>query len=318
MKYSIPLLWVKDSCMQPPFLQSGDTIGIVSTARWVSPEQLAPAIALFESWGLRVKVAPNVGTQHFQLAGEDATRLADFQSMLDDDDVKAIIISRGGYGTVRLVDAIDWGKYDKNPKWIAGYSDITVLLNRLSNVGIASIHSTMPISFPDATVEALDNLKAALFGDLREIIWQGTLFAGEAEAEIVGGNLSVIYSQLGSVTQLDTQGKILFIEDVDEMLYHTDRMLMAMKRAGLFNQIKGVIVGGFTQMKDNTKDFGFSTENPWGASVSEMMMEFFEPLNIPVVMDFPAGHLSDNRAFFMGKKARLEAQKEISKLVFPA
>lgn len=304
--------------MQPPFLQSGDTIGIVSTARWVSPDQLAPAIALFESWGLRVKVAPNVGTQHFQLAGEDAVRLSDFQSMLEDDDVKAIIISRGGYGTVRLIDSIDWRKYDENPKWIAGYSDITVLLNRLSNEGIASIHSTMPISFPDATQEALDNLKAALFGDLREMTWQGTLFAGTAEAEIVGGNLSVIYSQLGSSTQLDTRGKILFIEDVDEMLYHTDRMLMALKRAGLFNQIKGVIVGGFTQMKDNTQEFGFSTDNPWGAGVSDMMKEFFEPIKIPVVVDFPAGHLSDNRAFFMGKMARLEAHQEISKLVFPA
>ena len=160
-------------------------------------------------------------------------------------------------------------------------------------------------------------MKASLFGDLREITWQGTLFAGTAEAEIVGGNLSVIYSQLGSPTQLNTRGKILFIEDVDEMLYHTDRMLMALKRAGLFSQIKGVIAGGFTQMKDNTKAYGFSTENPWGADVTEMMKEFFEPLEIPVVMHFPAGHLSDNRAFFMGKMARLEARKENSKLVFP-
>jgi muramoyltetrapeptide carboxypeptidase len=317
VKHYIPLLWVKDSCMQPPFLQSGDTIGIVSTARWVSPEQLAPAIALFESWGLRVKVAPNVGTKTFQLAGNDATRLADLQAMLDDKEVKAIIISRGGYGTVRLIDQIDWTFFDQNPKWIAGYSDITVLLNRLSNQGFSAIHSTMPISFPDATKEALDNLKAALFGELNEMTWEGGLFAGQAEGEIVGGNLSVIYSQLGSATQLKAKGKILFLEDVDEMLYHTDRMLMGLKRAGVLDGIVGLIAGGFTQMKDNTLAFGFSLENPWGADVEDMFREFFGPMGVPVASQFPAGHLADNRAFYMGKKASLKVDNKNCRLVFP-
>jgi len=304
--------------MQPPFLQSGDTIGIVSTARWVSPEQLAPAISLFESWGLRVKVAPNVGTKQFQLAGTDAERLADLQAMLNDEELKAIIVSRGGYGTVRLIDGLDWTFFDKKPKWIAGYSDITVLLNRLTNEGIACIHSTMPISFPDATAAALDNLKAAFFGTLSGVEWTGGLFEGEACAEVVGGNLSVIYSQLGSPTQLDAKGKILFIEDVDEMLYHTDRMLMGLKRAGVFEGMVGVIAGGFTQMKDNTTAYGFSLENPWGADVRDMLIEFFRPLGIPVAMDFPAGHLSDNRAFYMGKRAVFMSGKEICSLVFPA
>jgi muramoyltetrapeptide carboxypeptidase len=302
--------------MYPPFLQPNDTIGIVATARWVTAEQLQPAIALFQSWGFRVKVAPAVFEKNFQLAGNDAVRLAALQQMLDDPEIKAVVIARGGYGTVRVVDAIDWTAFLKHPKWVCGYSDITVLLNVLTNKGFGAIHSTMPISFPDATPEALEQLRRCLVGEKVPIVWEGSGQKGNAEGPVVGGNLSVIYSQLGSATQLDTRGKILFLEDVDEMLYHIDRMLVGLKRAGLFEGCTGVVFGGFTQMKDNTASYGFSVENPWGFSVEEMAMEYLGGLHIPIGFGFPAGHLNDNRAFYQGCLAQLEVRESSSTLFF--
>lgn len=302
--------------MYPPFLQPNDTIGIVATARWVTQEQMQPAIALFESWGFRVQVSPAVFEKNHQLAGNDAVRLAALQEMLDNPEIKAIVVARGGYGTARIVDELDWTSFLSHPKWVCGYSDITVLLNALTNKGIAAIHSTMPISFPDATPEALEQLRRCLVGEKVPIVWQSTGLAGSAEGEVVGGNLSVIYSQLGSCTQLDTRGKILFLEDVDEMLYHIDRMMVGLKRGGLFREVKGVIFGGFTQIKDNTKAFGFSTDNPWGVGIAEMALAHLVGLNVPVSFGFPAGHLADNRAFYEGLPASLVVEEGHSRLVF--
>jgi len=189
----------------PPFLKSGDCIGIAATARWVSAEQLQCALDLFSSWGLRVKVASNVLTPNFQLAGSAQERASGLQELLDDDDVQAIIIARGGYGTVHTVDSLDFSRFEQNPKWIAGYSDITVLHSHLNSRGVATIHSTMPISFPDATKEALENLRTALFGELHE-------FASNEKGEVahvggclIGGNLSVLYS-LFSTTSIACYG----------------------------------------------------------------------------------------------------------------
>jgi muramoyltetrapeptide carboxypeptidase len=302
--------------MYPPFLQPNDTIGIVATARWVTQEQMKPAIALFESWGFRVQVSPAVFEKNHQLAGNDTVRLAALQEMLDNPEIKAIVVARGGYGTARIVDELDWTSFLSHPKWVCGYSDITVLLNALTNKGIAAIHSTMPISFPDATPEALEQLRRCLVGEKVPIVWQSTGLAGSAEGEVVGGNLSVIYSQLGSCTQLDTRGKILFLEDVDEMLYHIDRMMVGLKRGGLFREVKGVIFGGFTQIKDNTKAFGFSTDNPWGVGIEEMALAHLVGLNRPVSFGFPAGHLADNRAFYEGLPASLVVEEGHSRLVF--
>jgi muramoyltetrapeptide carboxypeptidase len=292
----------------PPFLKSGDCIGIAATARWVTAEQLQPAIDLFTSWGLRVKVAPNVHTVDFQLAGNAQSRAHGLQELIDDNEVQAIVIARGGYGTVQTIDVLDFTRFLDNPKWIAGYSDITVLHAHLNSKGIATIHSTMPISFPDATADALENLRQCVFGELKVFASSEKIDKefSPVSGNLVGGNLSVLYSLLGSDSWHHCESPILFIEDVDEMLYHLDRMLWGMYRAQMLSQVKAIVCGGFTQMKDNTKQFGFPTDNPWGATAKEIIQSMADKLKIPVAFGFPAGHLSDNRAFYLGRPTLLK------------
>jgi muramoyltetrapeptide carboxypeptidase len=291
----------------PPYLKSGDCIGIAATARWVTPEQLQPAIDLFTSWGLRVKVAPHVHSVNFQLAGTDRERSQGLQELLDDNEVQAVIIARGGYGTVHTIDAIDFSRLLEKPKWVAGYSDITVLHAHLNSRGITTIHSTMPISFPDATPEALENLRRSLFGELPSF---ASLDQVDREFDpvngcLMGGNLSVLYSVMGSNSWNAQDDVILFIEDVDEMLYHLDRMLWGMYRGGMLSNVRAIVCGGFTQMKDNTTRFGFPSDNPWGAASVEIIRSMAERLAVPVAFGFPAGHLSDNRAFYLGRNVTL-------------
>ncbi|MFN4884852.1 MAG: LD-carboxypeptidase [Bacteroidota bacterium] len=299
--------------MLPPFLNTGDTIGIAATARYLTSEQWKFAKQEIESWGLKILLAENVFQSHAQLAGNEAERTNSFLSLWNNPEVKAIIIARGGYGTVHTIDSI-LPQLDHR-KWVCGYSDVTVLLNAITNKGEAGIHSTMPISFEHATHEALSTLKQALFGELKNISWETkNAQDGCIEGEIVGGNLSVIYSQLGSPTQLESKDKIIFLEDVDEMLYHLDRMLMGLLRAGVFQGAKGIVFGGFTQLKDNTTEFGFSTDNPWGKSWKEVAIHRLQHLKIPMIFDFPAGHMEDNRAFYMGRKSSLSWGKDNAQL----
>ena len=299
--------------MQPAFLQQGDTIGIIATARFITSEQWQYAKGVIESWGLKIKLAENVFKPSFQLAGNVEERTQSFLSLWNDNEVKALLVARGGYGTIHTIDEIL--PFLNESKWICGYSDVTVLLNACTNKNIACIHSTMPISFEHATAEALENLRRALFGESFLFDWnEKQIQTGITEGKIVGGNLSVIYSQLGSATQLNTEGKILFLEDVDEMLYHVDRMLTALKRAGMFKNITGLILGGFTQMRDNTEEFGFSSNNPWGKSLVEMILNIGLDCNVPVTMGFPAGHLNDNRAFYMGRNAELIVNENSAQL----
>ena len=301
--------------MQPAFLQQGDTIGIIATARFITSEQWQYAKGVIESWGLKIKLAENVFKPSFQLAGNVEERTQSFLSLWNDNEVKALLVARGGYGTIHTIDEIL--PFLNESKWICGYSDVTVLLNACTNKNIACIHSTMPISFEHATAEALENLRRALFGESFLFDWnEKQIQTGITEGKIVGGNLSVIYSQLGSATQLNTEGKILFLEDVDEMLYHVDRMLTALKRAGMFKNIQGLILGGFTQMRDNTEEFGFSSNNPWGKSLVEMIQEIGLNRSIPIAAGFPAGHLNDNRAFYMGRNAELIVNENSAQLTW--
>ncbi len=295
----------------PRFLQPGDTIGICATARWMTKEQMAPAIAEIESWGLKVVVMDQVWKQQGQLAGSDEDRIQGLLECIQRDDINAILIARGGYGTVRVVDAIPDEFILKNPKWLCGYSDITVLHNKWNQLGIATIHSTMPISFTACTPRALQQLRGALMGS-----WESTEWIGksrnwkEITAPIVGGNLSVVYSQLGSPTQLKGKGKIVFLEDVDEMRYHLDRMLQGLKRAGVLDGAQGILVGGLTQIKDNTLAFGFSTENPWGRDEEQIFLEWAEDLGLPIAFGFPAGHWEQNEALYLGREVRITARTE--------
>jgi muramoyltetrapeptide carboxypeptidase len=305
----------------PSYLKPGDTIGIVATARWITKEQLQPALDLLGSWGFRVKTGTYLHKNFFQLAGTDRERTEDFQAMLDDDEVKAILVARGGYGTVHIIDQLDFSAFMKKPKWICGYSDITVIHTHLNTRGIASIHSTMPISFPDATPEALENLRQTLTGELQTIRWQtGGQNAPMTTdtATLIGGNLSVISSLLGSASWgREKNGPfILFLEDVDEMLYHIDRMMMALRRAGILDQVQVIILGGMTQMKDNTTSFGFPSENPWGQSATEIVESVAASLSIPVLTGFPAGHQNDNRAFYLGMPCSLVVADGFASLRF--
>lgn len=289
-------------------LCQGDTVALVATARKNILPNLQPAIELLESWGLKAVIGQSIGLDNHQLAGTDAQRAADLQAQLDKPEVKAIWCVRGGYGTVRMIDLVDFSVLAKQPKWIIGFSDVTVLHAHLHQLGLASIHGLMPVNVEKASPDALESLRKILFNEPLhyELPFQSENQLGTATGELIGGNLSILYSLMGSASQLDGDGKILFIEDLDEYLYHLDRMCMGLKRSGLFAQLSGVIVGTFSQMHDN--------EIPWGKSAYEILAEHLTPLNIPIVYHFPAGHIPDNRALAFGKKARLIVTKSGTQL----
>jgi len=284
----------------PQKLKVGDKIGLISTARKISLEELNPAILILESWGLKVVLGANLFSTDNQFSGTIQQRSDDLQSMIDNDTIKAILCARGGYGTVQIIDNIDFSKLKNNPKWIIGYSDITVLHSYLNNLGIASLHASMPINFETNTNESLTSLKNSLFGIEKSIECKVHPFNrfGKIKAEIVGGNLSILYSLLGSDSDIDTDDKILFIEDLDEYLYHIDRMLMNLKRNGKFAKLKGLIVGGMSDMNDN--------DTPYGKTAEEIISEHTKGYDFPICFGFPAGHLEDNRTIRFGLISVLE------------
>ena len=284
-------------------LNIGDKIGIISTARKISLEELKPSIKLLEEWGLKVVFGKNLFEEDNQFSGTVAQRSSDLQSMIDDDSIKAILCARGGYGTVQIIDKVDFSHLIKNPKWIIGYSDVTVLHSHLHQLGITSLHATMPINFEKNTPKALESLKSALFGlgNLTEINHHHFNRFGKVEGEIVGGNLSILYSLLGSDSDINTEGKILFIEDLDEYLYHVDRIMINLKRNGKLKNLMALIIGGMSDMNDNTIPFGKTAE--------EIILEYIKEFDFPVCFNFPAGHLADNRCIRLGGKSVLEVNK---------
>ncbi|MFN3640406.1 MAG: LD-carboxypeptidase, partial [Flavobacterium sp.] len=294
----------------PPPLKKGDTVAIVATARKHLNDDLQLAKSFLEAWGLHLKIGSSIGLDKNQLAGTDEERAADFQEQLDNPNIKAIWCVRGGYGSVRMIDLIDFTSFKKAPKWIVGFSDVTVLHSHLNQLGIASIHGMMPVNIPRATPEAKESLRKALFGEALsyQLPAHEMNQKGKASGELVGGNLSILYSLLGSVSAIDCQDKILFLEDLDEYLYHVDRMLMNLKRNGCLENLKGIIVGGMTKMNDN--------EVPWGKNALEIIQDVSKPYDIPIIYGFPAGHLPDNRALIFGKTVTLEVTEGGTKLMF--
>jgi muramoyltetrapeptide carboxypeptidase len=294
----------------PPSLQKGDTIAIVSTARKNIDDNLKPAIDLLHSWGLEVLIGKTIGLDNNQLAGTDEERAADFQQQLDNPNIKAIWCVRGGYGTVRMIDLLDFTKFKQSPKWIVGFSDVTVIHSYINNLNIATIHGAMPITVGKASVESIESLRKSLFGESLnyEIPSDSANRLGNTKGEIVGGNLSILYSLMGSNAQIDCKGKILFIEDLDEYLYHIDRMMMSLKRCGCFDGLNGLIVGTMTKMKDN--------DIPWGKNANQIIEDVTKGYSFPVLYNFPAGHFRDNRALIFGKQVSLELNKETSKVTF--
>lgn len=283
---------------RPAYLKKGDKIGIVATARKVSKEEMQPAIAILKSWGLQVVLGKNLFKSDHQFSGTDNERTTDLQTMLDDASVKAVISARGGYGTMRIIDKIDFKKFKKHPKWIIGYSDITVLHSHIHNMGIETIHATMPINFAK-NKEATESLRKALFGEklAYEVKAHKLNRKGNATGQLVGGNLSLLYALTGSISDVDTKGKILFIEDLDEYLYHIDRMMLNLKRSGKLKNLKGLIVGGMSDMKDNTIPFGKTAE--------EIILDTVKEYKYPVCLHFPAGHVDRNLALILGRTIKL-------------
>lgn len=289
----------------PKPLHAGQTVAIVSTARAIDKITLAPAIALLQSWGLLVELGATIGPVHHQFAGNDQLRTKDLQMQLDNPNIAAIWCARGGYGTVRILDQLNLKRFKSNPKWLIGYSDVTALHSLFFTQGIASLHATMPIDFAGLptslgnTQEAQDSLKRILFGG--SVNYQiSSNFAnrtGIAKGRLIGGNLSVLYSLCGSSASVNTWGAILFLEDLDEYLYHIDRMMQNLKRNGMLANLAGLVVGGFTKMHDNTI--------PFGATVSEIILQAVAEYNYPVCFDFPSGHLHDNRPLIMGQDVEL-------------
>ncbi|MBW2938481.1 LD-carboxypeptidase [Aureisphaera sp. CAU 1614] len=303
----------------PPYLKRGDSVAIVSTARKITKDEVQPALALLKSWGLNPILGKTIGAESNQFAGDDALRAKDFQEMLDNTEVKAIWCARGGYGTVRMIDALDFSNFLKHPKWIVGYSDITVFHNHIHTLGVVTLHAQMCLEIENKTEATRETLRKALFGEPYSIEYalpvasrtSATLQrSGEAQGPLVGGNLSMLYSLCGSPSALNTQGKILFLEDLDEHLYHVDRMMQNLKRNGMLKELAGLMVGGMSDMKDHTQAHGFATDRPFGKTAEEIIYDTVKEYSYPVCFNFPAGHIKDNRALVMGRMSNLKIDEK--------
>ena len=282
------------------YLKPQDKVAIVCTARKFTAIEAQPAMDLLKSWDLIPVLGITIGLDNFQLGGSDEERAADFQTQLDNPEIKAIWIARGGYGSVRIIDNLNFDKFLQNPKWIVGFSDITVLHSHINTLGVSTIHGIMPYTVPNTIETSIESLKKALFGESLsyEISSHFDNRIGKTTGELVGGNLSIIYSLLGSESSIDTNGKILYIEDLDEYLYHIDRMMQNLKRNGYFKNLKGLIVGGMTDMHDNSIPFGLDAIG----IIKDVTSEY----DFPICFDFPAGHVKDNRALRLGQEISFE------------
>lgn len=302
----------------PQKLKPGDAVAIVATARKVNQKELDEAIRLLKSWQLKPVIGSSIGLSDFQFAGTDEERAKDFQNQMNNPEIKAIWCARGGYGTVRILDRLNFKNFREHPKWIIGYSDITVLHAHLNALGIASLHAQMPVQIETKTPESANTIKKALFGEKLNYQWDSHKFnrTGTIKGEIVGGNLSVLYSLCGSASIPDMTHKILFIEDLDEYLYHIDRMMQNLKRNAWFDKISGLLIGGMTAMRDNTKAFGFSEDKPFGYTAKEIIYQLTKDYDFPIAYDFPAGHLKDNRALVLGRPCTLKVNRDHCALQF--
>ncbi len=291
----------------PPYLQKGDTIGIVCPAGFMAAEKVQTCINTLKDWGYKVKTGKTVGGESSTyFSGTDEERLNDFQQMLDDDEVKAVLCGRGGYGMSRIIESINFKKFKKHPKWIVGYSDITVLHSHLySNYAISSLHAPMAGAFNEEGYknEFILSLKNALEGKKIKYSCPAHAFnrKGEAAGELIGGNLSLLAHCTGTDSDIKTKGRILFIEDVGEYSYTIDRMLYQLKRSGKFSRLAGLIIGGFTEMKD--------TERPFGKEVAEIILDSIKEYDYPVCFDFPVSHTDRNYALKVGVRYKLRVDK---------
>lgn len=302
----------------PPYLKPGDTIGITSPAGTISVEEIQPAVAVIKSWGYQIKTGDSIGKKDFTFGGTDEERLKDLQQMLDDPQVKAIMCARGGYGSIRIVDQLDWTRFKQKPKWLIGFSDITVLHNHIhTNCQVASIHSKMTNSFPDdwnkaepIQIETIISIQDALAGKKMSysVIPHPQNKHGTAEGVLVGGNLKTIETLAGSASDIKTTAKILFVEDTGEYLYSIDRMFWNLKRTGKLEALKGLIVGGFKAKEDDPGE-------EFGRTVQDIVLEKIKSYHYPVCFDFPVGHQRANFALKCGIRHKLSVAGDTVSLV---
>lgn len=295
---------------QPPYLKKGDKIAIVCPAKKL-PRSIETAITVLEQWGLEVITGKTVQAGYNQFAGDDDLRAADLQGFLDDPEIKAIIAGRGGYGTIRIIDELDFRGFKANPKWIVGFSDITVLLSHLlAKTEVQSIHGQMPYTFDEASPESLKSLRTALFGG--ELVYHAeSTFenrSGSAEGVLIGGNLTLLVMMQGSVSEMDYTDKILFLEDVGEHEYSVDRMMRMLKRAGKLTKLKGLVVGAFNEIAPE--------KIPFGATPEQVIWDIVKEYDYPVCFNFPVGHIDDNRAMVVGKRIKFLVKGQTTTLSF--
>jgi muramoyltetrapeptide carboxypeptidase len=297
----------------PPYLKKGDYIGITSPAGYISLEEVQPSINLIENWGYKLKIGETIGKRDFTFGGTDEERARDFQNMLDDKSIKAIMCARGGYGAIRIIDKLKWDHFKLKPKWVIGFSDITVFHSHINrNLGIASIHSKMCNSFPDdwnksepIQAETILSIRKALSGEEMKyaITPNSQNKQGQATAVLVGGNCKTLESLAASKSDINTTGKILFVEDAGEYMYSIDRMFWNLKRSGKLSQLAGLIVGGFKVKADDEGE-------EFGKTLEEVVLEKVKQYDYPVCFDFPVGHQKNNFALKCGVKHKLIVQQQ--------
>lgn len=295
---------------QPAYLKKGDKIGISSPAKKLNAD-LNKAIAVLEGWGLQVVLGENVYAAHDQFAGTDEQRRKDLQTFLDDPEIKAIFASRGGYGTIRIIDELDFTTFQQRPKWVIGFSDITILLSHIfAKTNTQSIHGQMPKTFENGTAESLESLRKVLFGEALTYSYNSVFEnkTGNTEGVLIGGNLTLLIASEGSASAFDYTDKILFLEDVGEHEYAIDRMMRALKRSGKLARLKGLIIGAFN---------GYEVEElPFGQSPEQIIQEIVKDYDYPVCYNFPVGHIDNNQAMIIGKKIQMDIIKNVTTLTF--
>ncbi len=299
----------------PTYLKAGDSVAIVAPSGVLNnrEREVNQAKALLESWGLQVTIGQHVFSKDNHFAGSDSLRTLDLQKAMDNSNIKAIWCARGGYGTVRILDLLDYTKFETHPKWLIGYSDITALHNDIHNLNIESIHGLMCSSLTEDLSEiepSVDTFRNAIFGDSLSYTIEGNASnkIGNTSGQLVGGNLTLLHTMLGSRSSISTHDKILFFEEIGEYKYHIDRMLQSLKRAGYFENLKGVIVGDMSNLRKNT--------TPWGKSIEQLVLDVFEDYEIPILFGFPAGHEDQNVALILGREIELSVSKEKGEVNF--